>query len=50
MIPGFDAQQQQLFAAAADWRSPGSGHDWNTAVAGIAHVLPWMRQRMNVTG
>jgi hypothetical protein len=53
---GFDSQHQ-LFAAAetrrhacADWRSPGSGHDWNTAVAGIAHVLPWMRQRVNVTG
>jgi len=32
------------------WQSAGSAHDWNTAVAGLAHVMPWMGHRMNITG
>jgi len=31
------------------WKSVGSSHDWNTAVAGLAHVMPWMGHRMNMT-
>ncbi len=31
------------------WRSVGSSHDWNTAVAGLAHVMAWMGHRMNLS-
>ena len=31
------------------WRSVGSAHDWNTAVAGLAHVMAWMGHRMNLS-
>lgn len=32
------------------WLSPGTGHDWNTVIAGMNHVLPWLTQRMELTG
>ena len=31
------------------WQSAGSAHDWTTAAAGLAHVMPWMGHRMNIT-
>ena len=49
-------QQQQVYqtakAAGMDvqyWVSPGTGHDWGTAVAGLAHVLPWLGTRLGLT-
>lgn len=32
------------------WESPGTGHDWSTAVNGITHTIPWMAEQMNLTG
>ena len=31
------------------WQSAGSAHDWTTAAAGLAHAMPWMGHRMNIT-
>ncbi len=49
-------EQQQLYQAAQQagmdvqyWESPGTGHDWNTAVAGLQHTLPWIAQKGNLT-
>ena len=32
------------------WESPGTGHDWATAVNGLTHTMPWMAKQMNLTG
>lgn len=52
----YTPQQQQVYQAAKAagmdvqyWVSPGTGHDWGTAVAGLAHVMPWLGQRFNLT-
>jgi len=49
-------EQLQLYAAAKaagmdvqQWEAPGTGHDWGTVTAGLAHVMPWMATRMNLT-
>jgi S-formylglutathione hydrolase FrmB len=54
---GDKSQQQQVFTAAQAagmdvqlFEVPGSGHDWNTCVAGLTHVMPWMGHQMNITG
>jgi len=49
-----DLQRVQSAAQSAGmnvqyWQSAGSAHDWNTAAAGLAHVMPWMGHRMNIT-
>ena len=31
------------------WESPGTGHDWSTAVNGLAHTMPWTATQMNLT-
>ncbi|MET0864204.1 MAG: esterase, partial [Nakamurella sp.] len=31
------------------WESVGTGHDWGTVTAGLAHVMPWMATQMNLT-
>ena len=31
------------------WESPGTGHDWTTAVNGITHTMPWMATQMGLT-
>lgn len=50
-------EQLQLYAAAKaagmdvqQWESAGTGHDWGTVTAGLAHVMPWMAAKMNLTG
>jgi S-formylglutathione hydrolase FrmB len=49
-------EQLKLYAAAQaagmdvqQWEAPGTGHDWGTVTAGLAHVMPWMATRMNLT-
>jgi len=49
-------QQQQVYLAAKAagmrvffWQNPGSSHEWGTAVAGLAHVVPWLAGRLNIT-
>lgn len=32
------------------WASPGTGHDWTTAVNGLTQALPWAAKKMNLTG
>lgn len=29
---------------------PDTSHDWNMVIGGLKHVLPWLGQRMNITG
>lgn len=52
----YGPQQQQVYQAAQAagmnvqfWESPGTAHDWGTAVAGLSHVMPWMAQQMHLT-
>lgn len=51
-----NGEQLHVYAAAKaagmevqQWESPGTGHDWDTATAGVAHTLPWLAGRMNLT-
>ena len=30
------------------WEAAGTGHDWGTVTAALAHVMPWMATRMNL--
>jgi len=32
------------------WESAGTGHDWGTVSAALAHVMPWMATQVNLTG
>lgn len=50
-------EQLQLYNAAKaagmdvqQWESAGTGHDWGTVTNGLAHVMPWMATKMNLTG
>ena len=50
--PGQRTLNQIAQSAGMDtqfWESPGTGHDWTTAVNGISHTMPWMATRMNLT-
>jgi len=55
--PEAKAEQLQVYAAAKaagmtvqQWESAGTGHDWGTVSAALAHVMPWMATQVNLTG
>lgn len=48
---------QKLYAAAQAagmdvqyWEVPGVGHEWAVPFTGLPHVLPWLGQRLGITG
>lgn len=52
----YKPQAQQVYQAAQQagmnvqyWESPGTGHDWGTAVAGVEHSMPWIAQKTGLT-
>lgn len=55
--PDFVASANKTYEAAKAagmdvqlWIFPGGGHDWTTPVAALDHTLPWLGQRLNLTG
>jgi enterochelin esterase-like enzyme len=51
--PGQQRLNKIAQAAGMDtqfWESPGTGHDWATAVNGLTHTMPWSAKQMNLTG
>ncbi|WP_420123437.1 alpha/beta hydrolase-fold protein [Nakamurella sp.] len=53
MMPGVKKLYAAAQAAGMDvqyWEVPGLGHDWGVPVAGLTHAMPWLGQRMGITG
>ena len=51
-MPGMQKLYQAAQAAGMDvqyWEAPGLGHDWACRSPGLAHVMPWLGQRMGIT-
>jgi len=53
----YQLEQQKIYQAAKAngmdvtyWEVPGGTHDWITPISGLEHVMPWLGQRMNLTG
>jgi len=52
MMPGVKKLYAAAQAAGMDaqyWEAPGAGHDWSVPVNGLAHVMPWLGQRLGIT-
>jgi S-formylglutathione hydrolase FrmB len=50
--PTFPNLYKAAQAAGMDvqyWEVPGLGHDWAVPAAGLAHVMPWLGQRLGIT-
>lgn len=48
-LAGLSAAAGAAGMSVTTWTAPGSGHDWNTVTTGLAHAMPWLATRMNLT-